>query len=145
MIDIKTAIANLATEFANNVVEVLKTYSLSDLYGEGTKSPETPVRIRRTAEHIENTANRILQYVTSYPNTGAEKIRTVLVINKNEWAASLKVAMQKGLKKKGDKRATVYYRTSTKTTVKKTKPKAKSSKSTMLNGTTPIVSADTTV
>jgi hypothetical protein len=66
-------------------------------------------RVRRSAEQIKATAEKIAGYVKSNPNSNAEKIKKALGIAKNEWLAPLAILMDgKRLVSKGAKRATTY-------------------------------------
>jgi hypothetical protein len=59
---------------------------------------------------IDSVASLITCYVKSHQGSRAEAIRKDLGIPKNKWAIPLALALeQKGLSKKGEKRATTYW------------------------------------
>lgn len=71
--------------------------------------PRKGTRVRRTAEQIQATANKIHAFVKASPSANAEAIKKALAIAKNEWLAPLSLLMDaKRLSSKGQKRATTY-------------------------------------
>ena len=127
----KDRVRQLAEKFTQDVVAALAGGSLTDLVEAGltlefspgvhavpsmlmdraraAKPRKTTKRTRRTPESIRKTAAEIILYVGEHQNAGAEAIRTALGIEKSEWLQPIASAMASGLKKKGEKRSTVYY------------------------------------
>lgn len=67
-------------------------------------------RVRRSADQIEATAERIVRHVEQNPGQRSEDIRAALGLPKNEWQLTAKRLVDTGrLATKGEKRATVYF------------------------------------
>jgi hypothetical protein len=126
---LRTSIETLASEFADNILAAIRESSLEELLGvaghtRGSSTEhEAPAKRgrpagktgrkgrlpRRTAEDIEEMADKIVAYVKSNGSVRAEQIRADLEIDKKEWMKPLQLALDsKGLKKTGNKRATEY-------------------------------------
>jgi hypothetical protein len=130
----KDRVRLLAEKFTQDVVTALAGGSLSDLVAAGltlefspgvhavpykptavmdrartAKPRKTTKRSRRTASDIHKTAAEIILFVGKNPNSGAEAIRKALHIPKSGWLQPIAMALTAGLKKKGEKRSTVYY------------------------------------
>ena len=154
---LKEQLTLLTTFFVTNILKTLRETSLEDLLGNmppqglgmpvataaktmpKTAKPRKPTkRFRRTSANIATTARDIVSFVTRCPNVGAEAIRQGLGIKKHEWLQPIALALTMGLKKKGEKRATVYFVGSAKGTAKAPKHTVKKHKATK---TTPAVVA----
>lgn len=126
---LRASIETLASEFADNILAAIRESSLEELLGvaghtRGSSTErEAPAKRgrpagktgrkgrlpRRTAEDIEEMADKIVAYVKSNGSVRAEQIRADLEIDKKEWMKPLQLALDsKGLKKTGNKRATEY-------------------------------------
>jgi putative ribosome biogenesis GTPase RsgA len=140
-------ISILTTKVANNlateILNAIQTSSLNDLVEDGLsiRATDTPVpyvptakasakstrkapatrRNRLTGQDIIVAAKAIIAYVAKNPNVGAAQIQRALKIAKNQWLKVVTAAQSNGLKKKGEKRSTVYYTGSVKTAAKKTR------------------------
>ena len=154
----KDRVRQLAEKFTQDVVAALAGGSLTDLVEAGltlefspgvhavpsmlmdraraAKPRKTTKRTRRTPESIRKTAAEIILYVGKHQNAGAEAIRTALGIEKSEWLQPIASAMASGLKKRGEKRSTVYYvgaKVAKNTPrVKKATPKARAKKASVV-------------
>lgn len=66
-------------------------------------------RARRSAEDIESTATKIVDYVRSNPGSKAEQIKAALKLPSNQWGKPLAVALEsRRIASSGDRRATTY-------------------------------------
>lgn len=66
-------------------------------------------RVRRSADQIEATSRKIVEYVRANPGLGAEAIKKALGIPKAEWGRPLAMALASGgIRSKGERRGTVY-------------------------------------
>lgn len=140
----------LTTKFANNlateILNAIQTSSLNDLVEDGLsiRATDQPVpyvptgkatskasvkstrkapatrRNRLTGQDVIVAAKGIIAYVAKNPNVGAAQIQRALKIAKNQWLKVVTAAQESGLKKKGEKRSTVYY-TGTAKVAKKTR------------------------
>jgi hypothetical protein len=140
-------ISILATKFANNlateILNAIQTSSLNDLVEDGLsiRATDRPVpyvptakasakstrkapatrRNRLTSQDVIKTAGHVILYVGKNPNVGAAQIQKALKIAKNQWLKVITAAQDSGLKKKGEKRSTVYYTGTTKVAKKTAK------------------------
>ena len=136
---LKERVTLLTTVFVTALMRSLRETSLEELLGNmpaeantvevaaktmPRKHAKKPAkRTRRTASDIRATAAEIILFVGKNPNTGAESIRKALHIPKSGWLQPIALALASGLKKKGEKRATVYFvaKGAAKATAKKNK------------------------
>jgi hypothetical protein len=150
---IQKSIEVLASEFANSILETIRHAPLEDkvreLLGEGSVSaprrgrpPSVPSETgavpkktkgerlpRRSIEDIEHSATAIIAFVRGKKGSvRAEEIRKALDIDKREWMRPLQTALSMGLKKSGEKRATVYSVSESAKPAKKSVKKVKSTK-----------------
>ena len=66
--------------------------------------------MRRSADQIEATSERIVRHVQEHPGARSEDIRAALGLAKNEWQLTAKRLVDAGrLATRGEKRATTYY------------------------------------
>jgi len=68
-----------------------KTAAAPAIAAASTSEPRQGKRVRRSAEQIDATANKIHAFVKANPNTNAETIKNALSIAKNEWLTPLAV------------------------------------------------------
>lgn len=67
-------------------------------------------RVRRSADQIAATAERIVRHVEQNPGARSEDIRAALGLPKNEWQLTAKRLVDTGrLATRGEKRATTYF------------------------------------
>jgi hypothetical protein len=117
-----TALHDLARTFIDGVLKTVLSAPLDDilsapasLKGEGpgaSRRGATSGRLkRRSPEEIAAAADKIVSYVKKHPKgVHAGAIKAALGIDKREWNFPLARALKsKALKKKGRKRATVYF------------------------------------
>jgi hypothetical protein len=120
-------LASLARDLATEVLALARSSSVEDILaghapakpapgppsGPSTKTDVSalPTHVKRMGpEMIESAANLITSYVKSHQGANAERIRKELGIPQNKWMRPLALALaKKGLTKKGQKRATIYF------------------------------------
>ena len=136
MTTLRASIESLANQFAAGVLAAVRGSSLEDILngtGAARRRPGRPrgsvnspgaeravaprprprggKRIRRSAEDIAATAERIVAFVAKNRNgILGERIRKELGIAKNQWLKPLGLALgSKKIRKTGQKRATRYF------------------------------------
>jgi hypothetical protein len=117
---VEATIRERAAEFAEGLLEALRSASLSDIVGGGP--PELPparrVRrqphrkgVRRSDTEIDELAQEIVDLCKKHPNgVKAEEMRAVLKVENRELQRPIFLLLKKGsVKKTGQKRATLYF------------------------------------
>lgn len=115
---------SLAAEFAQSVLQTIRESSLEDLLAEsrGRRGPGRPPaasrssggggkRVRRSAEQLETTLTSIVSLLKKHKDgLRSEQIQEELGLSRKEIPRPITLGLQrKELKKKGQKRATVYF------------------------------------
>lgn len=119
---VETAIRERASEFAEGLLEALRSASLSDIVGGG--APElpparrAPVRrqprhkgVRRSDTEINELAKEIVDLCKKHPDgVKAEEMRAVLKVENRDLQRPIFLLLKRGsVKKTGQKRATLYF------------------------------------
>lgn len=132
---LRSALADLANDFANAVLAAIRSASLEDLLGEQGATPRGPGRphrtkaapvaarattprakgrrlARRSPADIEKTLATVVSALRATRGKGmrSEEIRRTLRLDKRELPRVLKTGIaKKALRSKGQKRATIYF------------------------------------
>ena len=110
----KAAIAAVAEALGQKAAETAPSRVASDKRVVGrpksvAKAAPPTGRVRRSAQQIEATAEKILAYVAENPGSRAETIKDALKLSAKEWALPVQKLIGEGkLATKGAKRATTY-------------------------------------
>ncbi len=130
MPNLQSTIQQLAAQFADGVLSAIRGASLEDILAEtsgGAARPRGRVtaakrgpgrprggrsggRGRRSAADLNAVVDRIVALVGKHKaGLRAEQIKAQLGIPRNQLMRPLSMALKKGLRKKGQKRATTYF------------------------------------
>jgi len=119
-------IQGLADAFAREVLSAIQALSLEEILSlkglvvggaprasgapqKAFRPPGRPGRLpRRSPEDVDKQAQHIVDYVKAHGPVRAEAMRAALAIDKREWLRPLQRALELGVKKEGNKRATEY-------------------------------------
>lgn len=118
---VQSAIRDRAFEFAEGLLEALRSASLSDIVG--SERPELPPRRaplprqrrrkfeRRTDAEIDELAKEIVDLCKKHPGgVKAEEMRSVLKVENRDLQRPIFLLLKRGtVKKSGQKRSTLYF------------------------------------